>query len=400
MKPSVVIILNRLVIGGQAVDTIPLAYYLQQDFTIVILYGEKETDEIEANFLLKQYPGLQVKKLRLLRRTVNPFIDFLAFISIIKQLKFFRADIVHTHGSKSGLLGRLAAWFLQVPVIVHTFHGHLFHSYFNSFGSKWVRIIEKWLASISTNIVALSNEQKKELTEIFNIAPTNKISVIQLGVDEHVLQIGTANSRQKFRNQFQLSNTAVAVGSIGRIVPIKNQLLFLEVAKATLDSGKQDVYFFVVGDGESKKEMVDYMLANKIAFSDVGKPKDNARVIFTSWVEDMAAVYNGMDIIVLTSFNEGTPLAIIEAQFCGKPVIASNVGGVKDTFQPEISGFLVDGFRVNNYVAALNKLIDNNELRNEMGDAAIQFANNSFAKSKEVEAMKNLYLKQLSKTKP
>jgi glycosyltransferase involved in cell wall biosynthesis len=399
MKPSVVIILNRLVIGGQAVDTISLAYYLQQDFDIVILYGEKEDDEVESSFLLQQYPGLKIIKIKSLRRTINPFTDLFAFYAVFQQIKKHKAQVVHTHGSKSGLLGRVAAWLLTTPVIIHTFHGHLFHSYFNSIGNKLIKWVERRLASISTNIIALSVEQEKELTEKFAIVSHEKISIIPLGVDQQVLLSNAENNRQQFRNSFHLADDAVAVGSVGRIVPIKNQLLFLEVAKSILASANGNVYFFVVGDGESKKQMINYLVANQLPFNDVGETDINKRIAFTSWMEDMTTVYHGLDIIMLTSLNEGTPLSIIEAQFCGKPVVASNTGGVKDTFLPNGSGFLIDGYNPADYVSALNKLITNEQLRKEMGHAAISFATNTFAKKHEVAAIKNLYLQQLAKTR-
>lgn len=399
MKPKVVVILNRLVIGGQAVDTIPLAYYLQQDFYIIILYGEKEKDEVEASFLLNQYPGLVTKKIKQLRRTINPFTDVIAFFAILQQIKLHKAQVVHTHGSKSGLLGRFAAWLLKVPVVVHTFHGHLFHSYFNSFGNTLIKWVERRLASISTNIIALSIEQKKELAETFAIAPSHKISMIALGVDEIILQSDAITSRNAFRNQFRLSSDAIVIGSVGRIVPIKNQLLFLETAASILNKGVDNIYFFVVGDGESKQEMISYLDTNKIPFSDVRQIKNNSKIVFTSWIEDMSLVYNGLDIIMLTSLNEGTPLSIIEAQFCGKPVIASNVGGVKDTFRSGVSGILIDGHQTKDYVTALQQLISNKEVREQMGQDAIRFATNKFAKKQEVAAIKNLYLQQLAQTK-
>jgi glycosyltransferase involved in cell wall biosynthesis len=399
MKPSVVIILNRLVIGGQAVDTISLAYYLQQDFDIVILYGEKENDEIESSFLLQQYPGLNIQKIKSLRRTINPFTDLLAFYAIFQEIRKNRAQVVHTHGSKSGLLGRLAAWILKTPVIIHTFHGHLFHSYFSSIGNRLIKWVERKLAVISANIIALSTEQKRELTEKFAIARREKISIIPLGVDQEVLLSNADSNRSKFRNSFNLANDAIAVGSVGRIVPIKNQLLFLEVAKSVLVAGASNVHFFVVGDGESKKQMLNYLVANNLPYNDVGEYDTSKKIFFTSWMEDMATVYHGLDIVMLTSFNEGTPLSIIEAQFCGKPVVASNTGGVKDTFLPNGSGFLIDGYQPVDYIAALNKLIASDQLRKEMGHAAISFASNTFAKKHEVAAIKNLYLQQLAKTR-
>ncbi|MBW7952684.1 MAG: glycosyltransferase, partial [Chitinophagaceae bacterium] len=341
-KPNLIIILNRLVIGGQAVDTIPLAYYLQQYFTVIILYGEKEADEVEASFLLHQYPGLQLIKIKQLRRTINPLTDFFAFWSIVQQIKKYNTKIVHTHGSKSGLLGRLAAKFLGVKVIVHTFHGHLFHSYFNSLGTWLLLQTERALAKITTHIIALSYKQKNELLQVYKIADESKIHVVPLGIDEQKFVQQDLSKRENFRTKFHLNENDIAVGIIGRIVPIKNHQLFIKIAeKVIANSQYQNIYFFIVGDGAGMQNLMKDLDKKNITYS----PKNNnSRIIFTSWVEDMIWAYYGLDIVMLTSLNEGTPLSIIEAQFCGKPVIAINVGGVKDTFNSEKSGFLINDY--------------------------------------------------------
>ena len=394
MKPRVVIILNRLVIGGQAVDTIPLAFYLQEYFDILILYGNKEKDEVEASFLLQQYPNIRIKKIPYLRRTINPFIDIIAFFSLLKQISQHKANVVHTHGSKSGLLGRLAAWILKTPIIIHTFHGHLFHSYFSSFANEIIKFIERRLAAISTYIIALSEEQKKELSQIFCIVKVEKIKVIPLGVDVKNLLPSLSSNRKIFRDKFNVPDAAIAIGIIGRIVPIKNHLFFLQIAQTILEENKNDIYFFIIGDGTTKKELINFLHSNEIIFKDDENTNANAKIIFTSWLEDMMSVYHGLDIVMLTSLNEGTPLSIIEAQFCGKPVIASNVGGVRDTFKHNNSGFLIDGYDVNDYVKVLDMLINNPSLRKEMGEQAIDFVTNTFAKQYEVAAIKKLYLSQ------
>jgi glycosyltransferase involved in cell wall biosynthesis len=395
MKPNVIIILNRLVIGGQAIDTIPLAYYLQNDFNILILYGEKEADEIEASFLLKQYPNLTTQKITHLRRTINPIVDVMAFVALVQQIKKHKAVIVHTHGSKSGFLGRLAAWLLRVPVIVHTFHGHLFHSYFNTITTKLILFTERRLANITTAIIALSKHQAEELTTQYKIISSKKLHIIPLGVDEKNLQLDIEKNRKQFRTKFHLSDTDIAIGIIGRLVPIKNHLLFLQIAEKVLASGVQHIYFFIVGDGDSKKELTSYLNMCKIVFNNNSSEKTNAKIIFTSWIEDMTSVYHGLDMVVLTSLNEGTPLSIIEAQFCGKPIIASNVGGVKDTFAKDVSGFLIDGHNVESYVEKIQLLCNNIELRNKMSSEAIKFATTTFHKQQEVKAVKQLYLQFL-----
>lgn len=397
MKPNVIIILNRLVIGGQAIDTIPLAYYLQNDFNILILYGIKEADEIEASFLLKQYPNLTTQRLTYLRRTVNPIIDILAFFSLAAAIKKHKASIVHTHGSKSGLLGRLAAFILGVPVIIHTFHGHLFHSYFNTVTTKLIQLTEKCLAKISTAIIALSNKQANELMHQFSIVPAKKMTIISLGVDEKYLVQNSIQNRTDFRRKYHLAENDIAVGIIGRLVPIKNHLLFLQIAEQILLQGYQNIYFFIVGDGDNKKELTSYLNMCKIVFNNNSTEKNTAKIIFTSWIEDMTSVYHGLDMVVLTSLNEGTPMSIIEAQFCGKPIIANNVGGVKDTFHHEVSGFLINENNLNAYVEKIIELANNTSLRNRMSEQAIKFAYQTFHKQQEVQAIKNLYLKLLVK---
>ncbi|MCU0322312.1 MAG: glycosyltransferase, partial [Chitinophagaceae bacterium] len=374
----------------------PLAYYLQENFNILILYGEKEADEVEASFLLKQYPNLNTQKAKYLRRTINPVIDVLAFFALVKQIKQHKAVVVHTHGSKSGFLGRLAAWVLRVPVIVHTFHGHLFHSYFNSITTSLIQFTEKWLAKISTAIIALSTKQANELTAQYNIVPINKLHIVSLGVDERNLVLDIEKNRTQFRNKYHLAENDIAVGIIGRLVPIKNHLLFLQIAEQILLSGVQNIYFFIVGDGDSKKELTSYLNMCKIVFNNDTDEKTSAKIIFTSWIEDMTSVYHGLDMVVLTSLNEGTPLSIIEAQFCGKPIIANNVGGVKDTFENGISGYLVNGTNVTDYVSKISLLANNAELRNSMSQQAIKFASSTFNKQQEVQTVKNIYLQLLS----
>ena len=392
-KPNLIIILNRLVIGGQAVDTIPLAYYLQQYFNVIILYGEKEADEVEASFLLHQYPGLQLIKIKQLRRTINPITDFKAFWIIVKKLKQYKASIVHTHGSKSGLLGRLAAKYIGVKVIVHTFHGHLFHSYFNSLGTWLLLQTERALAKITTHIIALSYKQKNELLQVYKIADDTKIHVVPLGIDEQKFVQQDLSKRENFRAKFHLKENDIAVGIIGRIVPIKNHQLFIKIAEKVITNNQyQNIYFFIVGDGAGMQNLMNDLDKKNITYS----PKNNnSRIVFTSWVEDMIWAYYGLDIVMLTSLNEGTPLSIIEAQLCGKPVIATDVGGVKDTFLPNKSGFLVEGYEIENYVQPLLQLVNDTQLMQQMSDEAVKFSTHNFAKHKEVEAVKELYLYEI-----
>ncbi len=395
-KPRLVIILNRFVIGGQAVDTIPLAWHLQSDFDILILYGEKEKDELEPDFLLVKYPGLRLKKIRQLRRSINLFNDLVAFISVFKAIKNFKADIVHTHGAKSGFTGRLASWFYGVPVIIHTFHGHFFHSYFTKTISNFIAGVERAMGKITTRAVALSNAQKEELSLRYKILPLEKIKVVPLGFafdqdnDAEVL-------RQKFRTQFGLQPHHVAIGIVGRIVPVKNHSFFVKVIAEILKTNTaSNAAFFIVGDGDLRRQLEAEMKQLNIGFSNTLITPQN-KVVFTSWITDMYEVMNGLDVVALTSLNEGTPLSVIEAQFFKKAVVSTDAGGVRDTMQQGISGFITATDDIDGFTENLKMLIDNEQLRTQMGVAGFQFASLKFSKQNEIESTKALYWSLLNK---
>ncbi|MEI2709103.1 MAG: glycosyltransferase [Chitinophagaceae bacterium] len=176
------------------------------------------------------------------------------------------------------------------------------------FTTRLIRFTERRLANISSAIVALSNHQAEELTTQYKIVSSKKLHIIPLGVDEKNLQLNVEENRQQFRSKFHLTDTDVAIGIIGRLVPIKNHLLFLQIAENILATGVKNIYFFIVGDGDNKKELTSYLNMCKIVFSNNSADQTSAKIIFTSWIEDMTSVYHGLDMVVLTSLNEGTPL--------------------------------------------------------------------------------------------
>lgn len=396
-KPRLLIILNRFVIGGQAADTIPLAWYLRNDFEILVLYGEKEKGEIDPLFLLQRYPGVLLQKIQYLKRSINPFIDLLAFFCIIGVIFKFKAHIVHTHGSKPGLLGRLAAWISGVPVIIHTFHGHFFHSYFSKRISRFIALAERVIGKITTRAIALSTSQKDELVNQYNILPASKISVIPLGF-AFANESDSSFSRVNFRRNYNLQSRDVAIGIVGRIVPVKNHSFFVNAIHNILSGGyvNHPPAFFIIGDGDLRPHVEEELKQKQISFNN-NAITTNTRVVFTSWLTNISEVMCGLDIVVLTSLNEGTPLSIIEAQFFKKPVVATDAGGVKDSMENGVTGFLVEKDDITTFCEKLKLLINDEELRNTMGQAGKQFASVKFSKQKEVAAIKDLCFSMLNK---
>ncbi len=395
-KPRLLIILNRFVIGGQAGDTIPLAWFLKNDFEIIFLYGEREENEIEPSFLLQEYPGILFEKIGFLKRSINPFVDILAFFHILFLIIKFKADIVHTHGSKPGLLGRLAAYVSGVPVIIHTFHGHFFHSYFSKPVSGLIVLFERAISKITTCAIALSPSQKDELVNQYKVLQASKVAVVPLGFafDNYTSSLP---SREHFRKAYNLQQNDVAIGIVGRIVPVKNHSFFVKVIRELLSKGfPNPPAFFIVGDGDLRLQIEEELKQKNISFSNKTITQ-GTRVVFTSWLTDLKKVMSGLDIVVLTSLNEGTPLSVIEAQFFKKPVVATNAGGVKDSLENGVTGFLVEKNDITTFCEKLCLLINNKDLRKTMGVAGNRFASVKFSKQKEVTTIKDLYFSLLDK---
>lgn len=387
-KPRLLFIVGRFVIGGHATDNIPLLFHLKDKYMVQIIYGEKEPDEMEPIYLLEQFPGLDLQKLPSLKRTINPFADLISLYKLIKKIKAFQPHIIHTHGSKSGFIGRIAGWFYGSAKIVHTYHGHLFHSYFNPFVSRLIIITEQVMSKITDAAIALGPTQKKELIDTYRIVSKSKVFEIPLGLFAPPDSSGFSKELSK---RYLLKENDVAIGLIGRLVPIKNPMHFLKAAVTIISKGITNVKFFVVGDGQLKSEMINYLNEEKVLFSTPENVVAEAHIIFTSWISNVYEVIYELDIIALTSLNEGTPNSLIEAQLCSKPVVGYNVGGVKDTFINNVSGFLVEKNNIDSFIDKLLVLIDNQQLRIKMGKEGKLFSSQKYSKHKEVQLMDELY---------
>jgi glycosyltransferase involved in cell wall biosynthesis len=395
-KPRVLILLDRLVIGGQAVDVIPLCYYLKPFFDVHIAYGQKKASDSDANFLLSIYPDLCIYKLRFLCKTANPIKNILAYLEIKQLVKYNKPHIVHTNAVKCGVLGRLASSKLKVPIIIHTFHGHFFHSYFNMFFSKTIIAIEKRLAALTDIIVATSNAQAKDLISDYQICKIEKITVIELGLDDYFFKAQTALHNNLFKEMYVVDEHTISIGIIARIVKVKNFNMFVKVVKKVLETTEKKVQFFVIGDGPLKEQIQEQLSNYSISWCEKDNFTQAAKVVFTSWMPYIYSALQVLDIVILTSYNEGTGLSLVESQFFGKPVVATKVGGVPDTIINDKTGFLVANNDVNVFSEKLILLIEDDGLRKKMGEKAQVFAQKKFSKQAEVSQFIKLYQQLLA----
>jgi len=386
--PRVLRIINRFNIGGPTYNATFLTRFIHEDFETLLIGGLPEEGESDSLHIPGEY-GITPTIIEELKRKPNIKSDREAYKKIKEIILEFKPDIVHTHASKAGAIGRRAAYACNVPVIIHTFHGHVFHSYFGQLKTKLFKYIERKLARKSTAIVAISEIQKKELSEIHHICPTEKIHVIPLGFDLQKFQDNIFEKRKITRDTYQLQEEDVAVAIIGRLTKIKNHAFFLDVVENLLLKQVGNTTFFIVGDGELKDEIQEKVtLLNE---------KYQAKIILTSWIKDIATFNAGMDIICLTSDNEGTPVSLIEAQASNVPIITSDVGGVKDILLEGKTGYVIKKGDLEDYVKKLGNLINNKELRMELSSNGWNFVKEKFHYTRLTRDMEELYRKLLEK---
>jgi glycosyltransferase involved in cell wall biosynthesis len=367
--PKILRIINRFNIGGPTFNVAYLTKYLGEPYETVLIGGDKEAGEGSSLHILDE---LELKPIMIqhLKRKVAFTSDIKAFFEIRKIIKAYQPDIVHTHASKAGALGRLAAITCSVPYIVHTFHGHVFHSYFGAFKTGVFKWIERGLAKKTDVIVAISEIQKEEIAIQHQIAPIEKFRVVPLGFDLQRFQDGQAEKRASFRARYGLKPDDVAIGILGRLTEIKDHAFFIQLASNILDN---NVKFFIVGDGHLQAPLMANAASKGLQTAYKPEVGVSAKMTFTSWITNTDWFFAGIDIVALTSKNEGTPVSLIEAQAAGKPVITTNVGGVENIL-PTNYPYCYPVNQFDAYLNGLNELIalhKNNNTKELIDIAAI-----------------------------
>jgi glycosyltransferase involved in cell wall biosynthesis len=395
MRIRILRIMHRINIGGPTHHAGYLTKYLNNDeFETLLISGIINKDEESGEHILNEI-GVKVEYVKNMGRSINLLKDIKSYFEIKGIIKKFRPHIVHTHAAKSGTLGRLAAISENIPLIIHTFHGHVFHSYFGKFKTKIYLLIERYLAKKSDKIIAISKEQKEELVNKFSICPNEKIEIIQLGFDLSKFSKNSEFKRKSFRNEFNIDNNDIAIGIVGRLTAIKNQKYFINVINEVRKKTSKNIRAFIIGDGEDRELLELYSNQCNIDFNSKKDKFQDKLLCFTSWRKDMDFVYSGLDIVCLTSLNEGTPVTLIEAQAAQKVVVSTDVGGVQDVVLNNKSGFLANKKNHKEFAALLLNLIENNDLRDEMSKNGKKFVIEKFNYSRLVSDIKNLYLKLL-----
>ncbi len=380
-KIKVLRIINRFNIGGPTYNATFLTKFLSDDFETLLIGGLPEENEANSLHILKKY-GVEPILLPEMKREPNLKSDRIALKKIKTIIREYKPDIVHTHASKAGALGRRAAISCNVPIIVHTFHGHIFHSYFGKIKTALFKNIERYLARKSTGIIAISEIQKKELCEIHKIAPKGKTTVIPLGFDLDIFQENYESNRTHTRTKYDIDKNTIAIAIVGRLTAIKDHSFFLDVIEELDIQSDKKVKIFIVGDGDMKSEIEERLIPMQ---------KRGIQISLTSWIYDIAEFNAGMDIMCLTSKNEGTPVSLIEAQASNIPVISTEVGGVADIVEENETGFIIHRNNKREFVSKLKLLVENDELRLKMKKKGWQNVHQKYSYQRLAKDMETFY---------
>jgi len=367
-------------IGGPSLHAVLLTKYMDnKKYKSMLISGSLSEGEGDMSYLMENY-AIEHQLINTLKREISFIDDLKAVKELYKLFRRQKPQIVHTNQAKAGMVGRLAAWLARVPVILHTYHGHVFSGYFSPRKTSLYIWIERMMSLISTRIIVISKMIKKDICSTYKIVSEKKVSVIPLGF-ELVKMKSLHNNRGIFRKRFSVPDDALVVGIVGRLTGIKNHQLFVEIASLLLQQNKQ-IHFLIVGDGELREEIQEKVNIMGIT--------ENIHIC--GWITEIDKIYADLDVMLLTSKNEGTPVTVIEAMYYKIPVISSNVGGLSDLIENGKTGFLVNSFVAEDYIPVILKLLKSKSERNKIGEAGHAFIADEFTIDRLIGDMDDLYM--------
>ena len=381
----VIHIITRLDRGGSAQNTFLTAMgHDKSKFSVGLVYGSPKTMSADDATLLNadlqrlDRAGVSVFHVPTLVREINPVLDAWATVALWRLLRRERPEVVHTHTSKAGAVGRLAAWLARVPAVIHTPHGHIFYGYYGTAASALIRLVERLLAKITDRIVTLTDRGAQEHVH-YRIARAKKFTTIHSGIDLARFRSVHVDPAVK-RKELGLPPDGAMVGTVGRLVPIKGLEWLLNAAPRVLAQFPQ-ACFVIIGDGPLLGELKQ--LAAELGIG--------PSVVFLGAREDVPGCLAVLDLFVLPSLNEGMGRVLLEAMAVGCPVVATRVGGIPDIVVDGTTGLLVPPRDDRALAEAILALLRDRSRRAAYGEAARRHVDGRFAVETMVRHVERLY---------
>lgn len=381
---KVVRVITRLNIGGPAIHAILLTRALNdgQMFRSTLVAGTTAPHEGDMLDLARQKEVTPVL-LPALGREISPLDDLAALARMVSLIRAQRPDIVHTHMAKAGTVGRLAARICGVPLIVHTYHGHVFHGYFSPARTRLFLTIERALGMATQRIITVGEGQRDEIAG-YRVAPRSKLVPIRLGLELDTF-LQAEHRRGELRSELGIERDTPLIGIVARLVPIKAHEVFFAAAQA-VRARLARARFLVIGDGERRQE-----LENLVARSGLSDA-----VHFLGWRRDLARVYADLDVVALSSRNEGSPVALIEALAAARPVVSTAVGGVPEVVIDGETGLTVPPDTPQALADALVRVLSDARLSSALGNAGRRHVYPRYDSSRLVDDVRRLYVSELA----
>lgn len=382
-KIKIAHIITRMIVGGAQENTLLScrAFGARPEYGVALVTGPALGPEGNLLETAGRDEPFELMLLPQLRREINPLRDLIALVQLWRFLRRGKFDLVHTHSSKAGILGRWAAWLAGVPVRLHTVHGWGFHDYQQNWRRRLYVILERRTARITTRLIAVSKENvEKGLSA--GIGKKEQYEVIYSGIDLAPFQ--NSSNSQALRQSLGIPEGKIVVGTVGRLSEQKNPLLFVRIARRLAQSRK-DLFFLMVGDGPLRREVEKEIREGGLT----------ASFLLTGIRRDAAALTQLIDLFLLPSRWEGLPRALLGAMAAGKPVAASRTDGITEVVRHNENGFLVSPDDEKGWGAAAQELLQSPDKRARLGEAAQKTVTQRFSDVKMVQDLENLYQRTL-----
>ncbi|CAB1063583.1 hypothetical protein D1BOALGB6SA_8366 [Olavius sp. associated proteobacterium Delta 1] len=387
-------IITRLDMGGSAQNTLLTCHKLARKYEIVLVHGlsqESNMTDSESEAVVRQINdarvnGVKIVQIPSLLRRISLVNDIRALYGLVRILKTEKPDVVHTHTSKAGILGRMAAKIARIPLIVHTPHGHVFFGHFGPILSRVFLGVERLFGILTDRVIALSDGERSDYLDR-NVYPEDKLVQIHSGVDIEKFKQSPVSAVEKKRS-LGLDQNGLVVGFCGWLLPIKGPMHLLK-AMDEIWHDYEDIVLVFIGKGDLDVDLRTAAL----------KSSANGRVNFLGWRDDVDEIMPIFDIFVLPSLNEGMGRVLVEAMAAGKPVVASNVGGIPDLVQHDYNGLLVAPGDEKALAAGIKQLINDPNKIKVMGQRGTELCN-QFSAEAMIRKIDHLYEQLLNPHHP